>query len=349
MDNPFFAKLAPLGFTALDQNNCVGVWNNYAVTLRRYSGSLYWIFVAIRIPARSKELKKSLKSALQARLGKRAAVANVMPNFLQGQLRFSHVENELPEISAFLDTATGLLRENGVGPADTCAVTGAPNPDSLCLLDRPGFVGFQPVCASAIRREDYEAQAKVEENENNGSYLTGFLGALLGALVGVGVNLLTIVFLQRIFSLLFALVPIFAMFGYKLFKGKTNKVSLVIVIVLSLLCVPLMEFLADSIQIAREYQAPFGEVAAEVAKIFFDAEVLAETGPEMLKLLLFMVLGLFLGYGYLRGQLNSTKAGSLRLQLESLRPNPNYMAADYAAQGQYNQVPQPEYNQVPPQ
>ena len=303
--------------------------------------------MAIRIPARSKELKKSLKSALQARLGKRVAVANVMPNFFQGQLRFSHVENELPELTAFLDTVTGVLRENGVGPADTCAVTGASNPDSLCLLDRPGFVGFQPVCASAIRREDYEAQAKVEENENNGSYLTGFLGALLGALVGVGVNLLTIVFLQRIFSLLFALVPIFAMFGYKLFKGKTNKVSLVIVIVLSLLCVPLMEFLADSIQIAREYQAPFGEVAAEVAKVFFEAEVLAETGPEMLKLLLFMVLGLFLGYGYLRGQLNSTKAGSLRLQLESLRPNPNYMAADYAAQGQYNQVPQPGYSQVP--
>ena len=60
-----FAKLAPLGFTALDQNNCVGAWGNYAVILRRYSGSIYWILVAIRIPARSKELKKSLKTALR--------------------------------------------------------------------------------------------------------------------------------------------------------------------------------------------------------------------------------------------------------------------------------------------
>ena len=327
MDNSFFAKLAPLGFTALDQNNCVGAWNNYAVTLRRYSGSLYWIFVAIRIPARSKELKKTLKTALRAKLGKRAGVANVMPNFFQGQLRFNHVENELPEITTFLDTVTAALRENGVGPADTCAVTGAANPDSLCLLDRPGFVGFQPVCASAVRREGYETQAKVEENENNGSYLTGTIGALLGMLVGVGVNLLTLVFLKRFYVMLFALVPVAAMLGYKLFKGKTDKLSIVIVIVLSVVAVPLMEFLTLVFSVMREYSAPFGEVLSWAAEVFFEPEVTKESVPEMLKMLLFMALGVFVAWSYMARQTNSAQTKGVQALLESMRPNPNYTAS----------------------
>ena len=327
MDNPIFAKLAPLGFTPVDQNNCVGTWKNYAVTLRRYSGSLYWIFVAIRIPARSKELKKTLKTALRAKLGKRAAVANVMPNFFQGQLRFSHVENELPEITAFLDTVTAALRENGVGPADTCAVTGAANPDSLCLLDSRGFPGFQPVCATAVRQEGYAAQARVEENENNGSYLTGAIGALLGMLVGVGVNLLTLVFLHRFYVILFALVPVAAMFGYKLFKGKTDKISIVIVIVLSVIAVPLMEFLTLVFDVMREYSAPFGEVLSWASEAFFAPEFTKQTIPEMLKMLLFMALGVFVAWSFMAKQTNSVQARGAQILLDTMRPNPNCTVA----------------------
>ena len=328
MDNSFFAKLAPLGFTALDQNNCVGAWHNYAVTLRRYSGSLYWIFVAIRIPARSKELKKTLKTALRAKLGKRAGVANVMPNFFQGQLRFNHVENELPELTTFLDTVTAALRENGVGPADTCAVTGAVL-ELLCevVFSPLGFVGFQPVCASAVRREGYETQAKVEENENNGSYLTGTIGALLGMLVGVGVNLLTLVFLKRFYVMLFALVPVAAMLGYKLFKGKTDKLSIVIVIVLSVVAVPLMEFLTLVFSVMREYSAPFGEVLSWAAEVFFEPEVTKESVPEMLKMLLFMALGVFVAWSYMARQTNSAQTKGVQALLESMRPNPNYTAS----------------------
>ena len=322
MDNPIFAKLATLGFGALDRDNCCGTWKSYAVSLQRFNASTYWIFVAIRIPARSGELRKAIKEALKAGGLKGGAVANVMPNYVQGQLRFSRVENEVGDLMAFLDAVIGVLRANGVGPADTCALSGAPNPDSLCLMRRQDFQGYQPVRAALVQQECYAAREKVEENENNGSYLTGLLGAVVGALLGVGVNLLTMVFLKRMFAILFALVPAAAMFGYKKCRGRTNKLSLVIVVCVSLLCVPLMEYLATAMLVAREYGLSVGETLRDVGKMFFGGDLLSETGPEMLKMLLFMALGLLFGWGYLWGQLNSTKLRGSQLLQESLRPNP---------------------------
>ena len=326
MENPIFAKLAPLGFTPVDQNNCVGTWKNYAVTLRRVNFAAYYVLLAIRIPAASKELKRSLKVAVKTNVGKKAAIANVQPNFVQGQINFGR-EDEAAALSVFLDTVTAVLRENGVGPANTCAVTGAANPDSLCLLDRPGFPGFQPVCATAVRQEGYAAQARVEENENNGSYLTGAIGALLGMLVGVGVNLLTLVFLHRFYVILFALVPVAAMFGYKLFKGKTDKISIVIVIVLSVIAVPLMEFLTLVFDVMREYSAPFGEVLSWASEAFFAPEFTKQTIPEMLKMLLFMALGVFVAWSFMAKQTNSVQARGAQILLDTMRPNPNCTAA----------------------
>lgn len=326
MENALFSKLTQFGFSAVNNNICVGTWKNYAVTLQKYSGKNYFIYVAIRIEKASKELKKALHAAVRANGGKKAAVSRVMPNFVHGTLSFGKVENELNDFSAYLEALTEALRGNGVMPANTCAMTGAANPDSLCLIPRSDCFGYQPVCSAVIRESDQEVQARAADNEGSGSYLTGIIGAVLGMLVGIAVNLLTMVFLERIFSLLFALVPVAAMFGYKLFKGKANKAAIVIVIVLSVIAVPLMEFLAGAITVAREYDVSFFEAMQATAKLFFEPEVLKETGPEMLKILLFMALGVFIGWSYLRGQLNSTQLQSSKLQLDTMRPNPLYQA-----------------------
>ena len=136
-------------------------------------------------------------------------------------------------------------------------------------------------------------------------------------------NLATIVFVHRIYVVLFALIPIAAMFGYKLLKGKTNWFAIVVVVALSLIAIPVLELLSLALNVVREYDWPFGEALSYFAEHFFDGDILKETGPEMLKFLLFTALGLFVSWSYVHNSLNSSQMAGSKLQLDTLRPNPN--------------------------
>ena len=322
MANETFAQLSQFGFTPVNDAVCVGTWNNYAVELQRYSGRTYYTYLAIRIPKANKAVKKACNAAFKAAGLKRAAVMGVAPNFVQAAYTLEKGEGEVPGFRAFMDALTGTLAQNGIAPANTCAVTGADNPDSLCLVLNNKYMGYQPVVGAAVRQGDYDLQAKVEENENNGSYVTGFVGALIGALVAVALNVLAMVFTDRMYAILFALVPIFAMFGYKLFKGRTDKGSLIIILLLSLLAIPLMVYLTVVITIVREYGVPLGDAIRAAGEIVVNPEYLAEIRGTLLMMLLFMVLGLLFAWRFLRGQLNSTKVQTSKLQVETMRPNP---------------------------
>lgn len=329
MENEMISGMRQYGFQAVTPYVCVGTWKNYAVTLRRFTRQSYYVYLAVRLGKANSQLRKTLRAAVKAAGMKKAAVNSVQANTVMGSFSFGD-SGSLAGLTAFLELLTNTLRENGVGPANTCAVTGAPNPDSLCMLQRQNCYGYQPVCASAVRRETSAVQERVEENENNGSYLTGTLGAVLGAILGIGVNVLTILFLERIFSLLFALVPIGAMFGYKLCKGKTNKYSLLIVIVLSVLAVPVMIYLSTALSFVRELKTPLGEALRVTGEIFFTGSFLREILGDLVKMLIFMALGVAFAWGYMREQLNVNRLEGANVHLESLRPNPLYAQAPAA-------------------
>ncbi len=327
MDNTLFQEIARFGFKAVDQKICVGTWRNYAIALNNYGGKAYYYYAAVRMPKASRDLQKALTEAYKAAgLNKNASVLQAGPNCVHGI--FTLPKEDLGTVfSTFLDTLTATLAQNGAAPANSCALTGAPNPDSLCFMTNPSFLGYQPVCGSAVRQSGYAAQAKVEENENNGSYLTGFLGALLGMLAGVAVNLLTLVFLNFYSSFLFALIPIAAMFGYKLLKGKMDKTALIIVILLSVVAVPLMEYLTLALSIAKEYGISIGTAMQGTLQLLQYPEVKKEVIGDVLKMLLFMGLGVFFAFSFLRNQLNSTQTKGSQLMLDSMQPNPLYVAA----------------------
>ena len=322
MSNKVFPQLAQFGFTPANDAVCVGTWNDYAVQLLRASGKAYSVYVAIRIPKDSVALKKTLNAALKNAGVKRVGIVRAAPNFLSINYTFGRSGEEASDFQTFMDTLTAALAQNGVGPADTCAITGAANPDSLCLVGSSKYMGYQPVSSAAVRQNDFKRRSKVEDNEANGSYLSGFLGAVIGMVLAVAVNVLSIMFLERIFALLFALVPIAAMFGYKLFNGKTNKVAMVIVVLLSVIAIPLMEYLTGVVAVMREYPIPLGMALREIAKVFFAPETLSEISGELGMLALFMALGLFIAWRLISGQLNSSQAEASRIRMETMRPNP---------------------------
>ena len=143
-------------------------------------------------------------------------------------------------------------------------------------------------------------------------------------LLGVILNVLGIVFTERIYALLFALVPLAAMFGYKLFKGKMSKGSIAIVIILSLLAIPMIPFFEMIFYFARDYGASAGEALSAAAKLIFMPEFLSEISGELLQLVLFMALGIWIAWRYISGQTNSSQVTDTAAQLATLRPNPAY-------------------------
>lgn len=319
--NELYSALSACGFETSGLF-CFGTWRGYAVTLRPWSGRAYYLDVAVRAGKWNAKLYRQISKSLKERKVRNPNAAGVGEKTAIFQLRFRKAEDPCEVLASALNTVTEVLRENGLAPADSCAITGAAQPDSLSLVSVGDHYAFQPVSAAALRAGSDREREKAEDNELNGSYALGLVGALLGMLVGLVPNLLTIVLDETIYAILFALVPICAMFGYKLFRGRMNKASIVITLLMSLLGVPLIEFFELVIYLMRDYAATLGEALAFSAEAFRDPAFLSDAVPDFLQLLLFMGLGVAFASGVIFRQTNSLKLRDDEARLSTLRPNP---------------------------
>ena len=92
------------------------------------------------------------------------------------------------------------------------------------------------------------------------SYLKGILGALLGGIIASIPWILVYVYANMMFSVLAIFIAMGALKGYQLFKGKIDKklsiiitvVSLLSVVVSTLLIIPCLLLLKESIGISIE-------------------------------------------------------------------------------------------------
>lgn len=318
--NELFSTFSRRGFDC-EGAYCFGTYKDYAVTLQKFTAKSYYVYVAVRLADRPAKVGKLLQKSLR---GEKIRNQRITKNVLLFSLHVPKGEEAAAAIAEKLDAITTALRENGIAPADTCAISGASRPESLCLTPLDGLVSFQPVCAAAIRSRSEQTRESVEENQENGSYALGFVGALIGMLVGLIPNLLTILFADHIYALLFALVPIASMFGYKLFKGKMSKGAMVIVILLSLVGVLLIPFLELVFLFVKEYGASVGQAVPVAAQLMTAPEFLSEIVGELLQLLLFMALGILVAWRYMSGNVNSNVVRGTEIQLATLRPNPVY-------------------------
>ena len=352
MNSEPLSALSGCGFA---QNGSVsyGTWKNYAVCAWKYSGRTYYVTVAIRQEkvngAMKKAIKQSLKQATRdaaiSQLNKNVAVFLVTARGDAGQTML-----------ASLEAITNTLLAAGIAPANTSVISGALNPDSLCLTSAGGMLTYQPVRATEVQSQNAQVREKIEDNENNGNYLLGVIGAILGMLVGVAVNVLVAELSNRIFALLFALIPVAAMFGYKLFKGKMNKAAVVIVILVCIVGLGVMIYSQTVIGIKSGIREETGrdadlKEAIELANVVIkETDFLKESAVEILKYALFMAVGIFIAWRTISGQINSNVGGASSAMVESLRPNPLAAPAQQTAQTNpyvYNPVP-PTGGTTPP-
>ena len=314
-EDPVFAALSGHGFE-IAGDVCFGLWKDYAVSVRSHPNG-HQIELAVRTDKKNKALVRTLIKEARRQVRGKDVISCVNAGnavfFVLRSLRKAGGGEALP---AALDLFTDLLRKNGLPPAETCAVCGGDHTDSLCMES-----SYQPVHAACMRRRAASTRDAVEDNENNGSIPLGIVGALLGTLAGLIPNVLTIVFLDRIFALLFALVPLAAMWGYRKFRGRQNAAAIVIVVLLSLASVLLLEVIVTAIAVAREFEAGLGLSLGFAFMYLFSAEGFVLFLRDSLMEWLFMGLGIFIAWRYLR-QTNAVRLRDLDAALSTLRPDP---------------------------
>ena len=314
-ENSIFSAFNACGFETTG-GICYGVHKAYAVSVSQNQG-YYYLDVAARTEAKNKELKATLKSAVRESGLKMSFYAN-QGSHLSFMLRFNRKSPYEEQALAYLDGVVSILRSVGISPADTCAVCGGGSPDSLCCVS-----SYQPVHSACMKRMHEDTKDSVERNLQNGSYFTGFIGALLGTVAGLLPSVFTALSMDTIYALLFALVPMAAMWGYKKFNGKSTKGAIVIVVILSLLSVFVLQFMILGSAVQDEWGLSYGEALLAVVETFLNIEGLALIASESLAEFLFMLVGLFLSWQYI-GHTGSVEIKSSEAVLSTMRPNPNY-------------------------
>jgi len=317
--NPLYAALASYGFKTQGAL-CFGIWNGYAVQLRPYSGANYYLDVAVRADKKDKALRKGIQKAVKDNYGKNLGCIN-NGQFLSFTVNFRKKRSYEEQFSAYMSAILSALREHGIRPADSCAVCGGGSPDSLCLFSH----SYQPVHSRCIHNLAGQQKEEAEDNRLNGSYFTGLFGALLGMLVGLLPNVLTIISMERIYALLFALVPMAAAWGYRKFKGRMSKASILIIVLLSFIGVFIMEYLVVLVSFIKDSGFSLEEALWFSSDLLLTLDGLMILASNSVSLFLFMALGIAFAWKYI-SQTNTSSLKQLDSVLATLQPNPAYAA-----------------------
>lgn len=240
------------------------------------------------------------------------------------------------QLEAALDAAVQSFREGMLGVSDTCPVCNGTGCDALALLG-----GYVPVHEHCVRNQTQSAIAKAQHNEAAGNYLTGFIGALLGGLVGAIPNVLAAVLLERVFSLLYALIPIAAYQGYKLFNGKLNKAAFISTLVSSVINLFSVEFLTLYVIASMAYEDLLTPGFA--VELFVTFLLNGNLTADLAQSALFLALGLWFSWSIITNTSSHMvrSAAAVQSTLQPYRPEGGTVQAPAAGTSASAPAPSP--------
>ncbi len=142
-----------------------------------------------------------------------------------------------------------VLKKKGISYPKHCVICGEEGADSYAVIDE----GNQP-----IHRDCLQEQLTVtRQRKAEGSYFLGVVGAILGCLVGSIPCILSLIFFQKTFCVLFLFLPPGIYYGCKWFHGKMNWLVLGLSVVLSLASVYVMEFVVRILYNLQQQGLPY--------------------------------------------------------------------------------------------
>ena len=212
---------------------------------------------------------------------------------------------------------TGLLREEGLLPPERCPLCNQGGCDAAALTGSGPVGSYLPVHQRCCQERSYSAVSHAEVNSLKGNYLPGFIGAMLGGAVGAIPSILTIIFLETIYALLYALIPLAAYYGYKLFKGKMNLAATVAAVVSAVFQLFMVEWTVFWYALHVEYDIwpnPF-----QTVMLYYQVAKVSDMVADMAMPALFTILGLWIVFSQIT-RTNKTAVVDANAALDSITP-----------------------------
>lgn len=259
------------------------------------------------------------KSAFEAMLNSSGAVTQyrIQSREYNGNLIlfvFQDKKGTMTLIEGFLDWLLPQLPQYGAEP-DVCSHCGTSTYGGgtwVVMNGLPFYLHDSCLQSLTVSVRSEEDRAK---QEMTGSYLAGFIGAMLGGLLGslVWAGLMYVGFIAGIVGFL---IGFLAEKGYNLLKGKQGKGKLFILIVVILLCVAVGTLLGEYVECAK---ALHDEGLSDVSTMDF-FRYLLDTEPEFRAAILkdFLLGLLFAGLSVF-GLLARTRRETSDMRIKTLK------------------------------
>ena len=195
-------------------------------------------------------------------------------------------------LASILDTLARGLRESGVTAGELCPICHRGGCDALADLGGYGAVHY--ACA-ANRTAD--AAAEAQRSLRSGSYVTGFIGAFLGGLVACIPTILAY-YAGWLVGYLYALIPLGAYYGYKLFHGRMNRGAFICTCIASVIHLFSMEQVIFYIEFVKAFD--LWPSIFDTIWLYFQLLTPADMLKDMWMSAIFMLLGLWISWDRIR-------------------------------------------------
>lgn len=272
-----------------------GSLRGYAATLSEGSGYKQIVLTTkFADPAKLQELQNRVNGRnIQREL--RVRNMTFAPNGIG--IVFNDTMGTMKKIREFIDWFWPLLDEAGAAKWDVCTECGCQVAGGCWkLIDGIAYYLHQSCAEKVVRDIGEEEQAR--KDADTGNYLTGTIGAFLGAAVG-SVLWAVVLYMGYVASIVGLAIGFLAEKGYNLLKGKQGKAKVLILILAIIFGVLLGNFASDAITLATMISGGelpgFGyvDIPALIVVLMADGEYMSATIGNVLMGLLFAALGVF--------------------------------------------------------
>jgi len=213
--------------------------------------------------------------------------------------------------------------QNPIKTMEQCPICRKNECDSIALFNNK----FRKTHRQCVLEKNTKEVELAEKNETSGNVLLGVIGAILGAIVGCLPNIITILFFNYHFGLLYIVIPLISYQGYKLFRGRRGYVASIVVSLCSIaafmIMAPGMTFI---VKIIRGYSA---NIIFEVVHYYTNTTITNMIVDNWFGAL-FLVIGIFSGFktiGIGNEEIRKAATGNIE-SLTSL--DGRYAPADYS-------------------
>lgn len=217
-------KLATANGMKVAKGLAYGNYSGFAATMFEGTGYKTVVFVTKIIDLEKKE--KFMQAIGAVNLDKEYRVQKIGMDGNRIYVIFHDNPGTMAKIKAFLSWFIPLLQDAQATAYDVCIECGCQITDGRWVLIN-GIAHYMHDSCAERTKQDLAEQDEQRKEADNGSYVSGTVGALLGAVIGAVVWAI-VLNLGYVAGIVGFLIGWLAIKGYDLLRGKQTKIKLVI-------------------------------------------------------------------------------------------------------------------------